>query len=182
MNPNPPSLPAAGATGPAGNAPLLRLIVLTGILVLALLAIVASWWITSSRGRTGDRRDFAVRTAQLGEEADRVAQSVAKRLGESQAPIDLDGLQARKQEQAREQRVQVQAVVSNTPPVLVSDVIKFRLRGVVPTGAHPVAFIDDHTVGLGEEVSGFRVIGITSESVTFMDPLGHKRVVKLYGD
>ena len=152
----------------------------------------ASWWITNSRGRSDDRRDFAARAVELGAEADRVAQSVAKRLSASQAVIDLDGLQARKEEQARElqarelqakaQQAKEQTGVSNAPPVQASYVIKFRLRGVVPTGAHPVAFIDDRTVGLGEEVAGFKIVAIAAESVTFVDPLVHKRVVKLYGD
>ena len=182
MNPSPPPLPIVGAKGAAGNAPLLRAIVLTGILIFALLAIVASWWITSSHGRSGDQRDFAARTAQLSEEADRVAESVAKRLGASQAAIDLAGLQAQKQAQAKEQQAQAPVVVTNAPVKPVSDVITFRLRGVVPTGAHPMAFIDDRTYGVGEVVSGFRIVARAAESVTFVDPLGQKRVVKLYGE
>lgn len=182
MSPQSPPLPAAGAKAAAGGAPLLRVVVLTVILLLALLAIVASWWITGARARSADRRDFVARSAQLSATADRVAQTVTKRLSDSQAPIDLDGLQARKQEQARAQQAQERAAISNVAPAQVSDLIKFRLRGVVPTGAHPVAFIDDHTVGLGEEVSGFKVVEIAAESVTFIDPLGHRRVVKLYGD
>ena len=179
---SPPPLPAAGAKGSTGGAPMLRVVVLTVILLLALLAIAASWWITGLHGRPADRRDFAARSVQLTEAADRVAQSVSKRLGASQASINLDGLQARKQEQARELQAQERAAISNSPPAQVSDVINFRLRGVVPTGAHPVAFIDDRTVGLGEEVSGFKIVEIAAESVTFVDPLGHRRVVKLYGD
>ncbi len=182
MSPLSPPLPAAGAKGAIGGAPLLRVVVLAVILFLALLAILASWWITGARGRAADRRDFALRSAQLAGTADRVAQTVTKRLSDSQVPIDLDGLKTRKQEQARAQQAQDRPAISNAAPAQVSDLIKFRLRGVVPTGAHPVAFIDDHTVGLGEEVSGFKVVAIAAESVTFIDPLGHRRVVKLYGD
>lgn len=57
----------------------------------------------------------------------------------------------------------------------------FKLKGVARDGQHPVAFIDNRTVALGEEVAGYKLVEIGVESVTLLDPDGQRHEVKLYG-
>ena len=57
----------------------------------------------------------------------------------------------------------------------------FKLKGVARDSQQPVAFIDDRTVGLGEEVAGYKLVEIGVESVTLLDPDGQRHEVKLYG-
>ncbi len=150
-------------------------VVLLGLLLLVALATVAvSWRLTHVPRRAAARGDYAERSRQLAAEADQVAASVHKRRLADAAVINLDGLVTRQQQETG-------IVFAAAAPVLTTG-ITFRVRGVVPRGEHPLAFVDDRTLGIGEEINGFKVIAIADESVTFRDPTGKTQSVSVYGE
>jgi hypothetical protein len=157
----------------AGQASRVALLVL--LLVTALAAVAVSWRLTHRPRAAVARGDYAERSRELAAEADRVAASLQQRRLADAATVNLDGLDAR-----RQQETTVVAVAAAAAPAL-STAITFRVRGVVPRGAHPMAFIDDRTLGIGEAIDGFKVIAIAEESVTFRDPSGGTRSVSVYG-
>lgn len=150
-----------------------RGVVLALLLVTALAAVAVSWRLTHAPRRVIARGDYAERSRLLAAEADRVAASLQKRRLADAVVMDLSGLDV--------QRRQEMATVVDAGAPVVSTAMTFRVRGVVPRGANPLAFIDDRTVGIGEMIGGFEVIAIAEDSVTFRDPSGRTRSVGVYG-
>lgn len=160
---------------PSGVAGQTSRTVLVALLLVAALAVVAvSWRVTHAPRHAAAQGDYAERSRLLAADADRVAASVQKRRLADATVMNLDGLDVRRTQEA--------AVVTAAVAPAPSTDITFRVRGVAPRGVTPLAFIDDRTVGIGEEVDGFKVLSITEESVTFRDPSGKTRLVGVYGE
>ena len=144
-------------------------------LILALAAAGTSWRLSHRPPQAASGQDRAARCAALVQEADALMQSVQVRLQPDKATFALVKAKAPQQEP---ERARAPAVAAETPP----SEITFHVRGIARHRTHPAAFIDERTVEVGEEIDGFKVIGIDNESVTFLDSQGRKRVVTLYGD
>ena len=163
-----------------GRADQRVVLMLAGVLVVAVVAVALAWRLTHGRPAGAVRRDYPGRCAALIDDADRLVLAVQNRTRPDADPLDLRKLVAREAEVQTQVLAQVQADV----PVVkgpVSTEIDFRVRGVARHGRHPVAFIDNRTVEVGESVNGFKLIAVGDESATFRDALGHERVVRLYG-
>jgi type II secretory pathway component PulC len=139
------------------------------LLVIALGAVVFSWRRTHapapSASPAGSPAD--VSGSALAQEAERLSKSVRARLDADAVAVDVSWRPA----------------AAPAPVAVKADVGResFKLKGVARDGTQPVAFIDDRTVGLGEEIEGYRLIEIGNESVTFLDPKGRRYVIGLYG-
>ena len=165
-----PGQRASGAREAGGQTT--RLVVVSVLFVLALGGVALSWRFSHPRPRVVENDDMA-RCAALRDEAGQAVASIQARLRADAAPVVFDGLDVRKE---------VVAAAIPEPATPTPANITFRLRGVVPTGNPPVAFVDDRTVSLGESIDGFKVVAIAAESMTVRDASGRTHVIKLYGE
>ena len=72
-----------------------------------------------------------------------------------------------------------------TPPPPAEEegrTIAFRVTGIFADEHAQLVMTSAGTAGLGEEVDGFKVVGIREDAVTFMDKQGRKVKVNLYKD
>lgn len=138
------------------------------LLVVALGAVVFSWRRTHAPAPIApETGTVAASGSALAQEAEQLSKSVRARLDADAVAVDVSWRPA-----AAPAPVAIKAEVGRE---------SFKLKGVARDGTRPVAFIDDRTVGLGEEVEGYRLIEIGNESVTFLDPKGRRYVIGLYG-
>ena len=141
---------------------------LGGVLALALVGVVLSWQFSRKADRApAESAPATILVSELTTQADQLAKSVQSRLLADADAIDVSWPAA------------VVPAPAARPRAAQAEQM-FRLRGVARDGARPVAFLDDFTVGLGEEVQGYKLVEIADESVTLVDERGRKHVVQLY--
>ena len=166
--------------GQRGRADQRVVLILAGVLVVAVAAIAYSWRLTHARAVVAARLDYPGRCAALIDDADRLVQSVQSRTRPDPEAFDLRRLAARDAEVHTQVLAQAQADLPVAKGPLSAE-MNFHVRGVARHGRHPVAFIDNRTVEVGEFINGFKLIAVGDESATFLDPLGRERTVRIYG-
>jgi hypothetical protein len=144
-----------------------RVLGLGALLGLALLGVGLSWRMSQTASSGAAAASAPTSVEQMSQEADRLSAEVQTRLREDSKAIETDW------------------PVVEVPKVAVPKAaakqagMDFRLRGVVRGGTHPAAFLNDKTLLLGEELNGFKLVGIEDNHVTLQDPTGRKHEVFL---
>lgn len=112
--------------------------------------------------------------AKFDETSARVAQLVgtieAYVRGETRVRLDLGGLDRRKPKAATE------------IPTVVETELSLKLNGIVKDAQRPLALTDRGVLGVGDEVDGFKVVGIANDRVELVNRRGQRTTVTLYGN
>jgi len=147
------------------------------ILVLALVGVVVSYRLNRGGPKPAKAlptQEYSVRCAALGAEADQLTQSIQTRLKIENAPLPMEPLKIRQAAPI------APPAVKASSPVEVKKEATLRVTGVALSGPRPMVFVNDKTLEIGESMDGFKVIGVESDGVTFLDPQGQKRSIPLY--
>lgn len=146
-----------------------KVVMLAVALGVALAVVAYSWRRSQSQPESAASTALAQDAAQLSGEAEKLMQSVRGRLAADAERIDVGW---------------VPPPAPEAPaPAIRAEIGRetFKLKGIARDGSHPVAFIDNRTLGIGESIEGYKLIEIGNESVTFLDPRGKRYIVGLYG-
>lgn len=162
------------ALQPTGRQDPRVVLLLAAVLLLCLGAVGGSWAWTHRRASPGPRPDVSARLAGLNEEAGFLIKAIESRLRREAPALDLKKLALRRAEPLPAAVVRKPAAAVAARPEMVH-----RLRGIAWHSSRPVAFVDEHALERGDALGQFRVQEITARSVTLVDPLGHKNVLRL---
>ncbi len=149
-----------------------KVLLLAALLALAVGGVVLSWRWSQGSGPVFSSGSSGAATSPLASEVEKLAKSVRDRLAQDAEQLDVGW---------RPAAAPAPMPVAQASGRAEAGRAGFKLKGIARDGTQPVAFIDNRTVGLGEEVEGYKLIEIGDESVTFLDPRGKRYVVGLYG-
>ena len=147
-------------------------LLLAALLALAVGGVVLSWSWSHASGSAAPSGTAGPAAQPLASEVEQLTKSVRDRMALDAEQLDVGWRPAAAPEPMPVAPVAGRAELGRAG---------FKLKGIARDGSQPVAFIDNRTMGLGEEVEGYKLIEIGNESVTFLDPRGKRYVVGLYG-
>jgi hypothetical protein len=154
-----------------------------GTIVIALLAALVAIYVADRNVQAAGRAFSTAGFDGLTERVDKAVTSIGTRLSGEGFEDELNALYAKLAAPppapvVRPAGTQDLATVETPAP---TPLVMLNLTGIAWKKMDPLAFVNDHVVGVGDMIEGYRVIRIEAERITIRDPKGQLCVLELYG-